>query len=960
MKNAQLNPEIEKPFPWMMELGINSVRVKLFLTHSTDSLLTDCFLFFSENEADPIILETQELDRQEELMKYLRSKEGHILVTNGVIGGSGKTTKLSNSQKKVRRVEHKDSSFNQDIAKDFDIFIDPNISINKIRDNPYSKHTLIIGKGGSGKTTILKKLLREQAENLFTDPKNKIPVLIQSQYFSLDLQSYYNFDEYCFYQLLKDSLLRYKPDWEIENDFIEDNLVKGNFLILFDDVDCLPIKTIHRLIDVLKYKYPEVELFLTSTKDENNLLRKSDKFQIFKIQPLSYFQIRDFLENRLESPAANELLEKLTEKELWTLTENPLLLNMLCDVYENLNRIPDSRGELFKDFVFQYEARVDSTSPSIFPNFIYYRKQLLEELAYLIFEESKEASIQCKSWIDYQKAIQKLTNSLEKKGFPFLDQLNSIIIELVDNHLIQLTSDGYLEFYHQHFQVYYLAEYLLDNFYTLTDQEITHNYLKYSIGKESLELFADLVDDKEMSNGGEIIAKPDEVKNFLIMGNTGSGKTLFLNLQLTALLNPSKENKGVVVDAKQNLISHLQANEIPTVILNCFDSRHYSLDLSSLITTEVDAFEFSYMIIPHYEEENAFFYNSARDCLQGVIVALLNTELELTLRLIVLVAKDADLAEKVIKAYHPRPQELEQCFVKKEVIFSTLAKELQNFTAIAAYWEYSQGTIDLNDWALSGDETLVLGLDYQHPQLSAALNKLITHFLFQTFQALPDSRKRRIWVFFDELTNAFDTLPKLPKALSFYRSKGISFTLVVQTYAQLVQKYKQTGAEIIFALCHHLGIFALDLKTADWITKLVEDFEGADLTGNWGENRTHSSSSDSNYSSTSSSGHNYSKKKRFSLVAQELTSASIPQTNPQNGLTGYFLSRNSSIEKVTYPWKFIEKNSLPGTLNPAQEQDYKNIIGNVSLTPLTQKEIETITTKKAKNKKLSLTNKHHW
>ena len=241
-------------------------------------------------------------------------------------------------------------------------------------------------------------------------------------------------------------------------------------------------------------------------------------------------------------------------------------------------------------------------------------------------------------------------------------------------------------------------------------------------------------------NGSHIIAQADELKHFIIVGNTGSGKSLFVQMQLTVLPNFRPHNKGVIVDAKQNLIKILKANGISTFIMNCLDRRHCSLDLSSLIKTELEASEFSFVIVPLHEGDNAYFYDSARDILKGVIVSILQTELPLTLRLIVLVARDPSLAEKVIKAYHPRSHEYEPYFQNKENIYSTLQTKLQDYIFIAAHWEYAQGTIDLQKWASSGDGTIVLGIDYNFPQLSKALNNLLTHFLFQTFQSLPDSR----------------------------------------------------------------------------------------------------------------------------------------------------------------------------------------------------------------------------
>ncbi|MBD2609027.1 NACHT domain-containing protein [Scytonema hofmannii FACHB-248] len=196
-----------------------------------------------------------------------------------------------------------------------------------------NQHVLLVGKPGSGKSTALQQLLWEEAKLCLKPEKRKIPVLIELRSWGTSVVD-----------LIQKVFRRHKL--RLSTDNIDDLLFEEQLFLLFDGLNELPSDEARREVAHFRENNPQIPMIFT-TRDLGVGGDLGIKKQL-EMQPLTEQQMRSFV-TRYLSQQGDEMLRQLGDR-LRELGQTPLILKMLCEVFDYAKQVPKSRGELFRQF----------------------------------------------------------------------------------------------------------------------------------------------------------------------------------------------------------------------------------------------------------------------------------------------------------------------------------------------------------------------------------------------------------------------------------------------------------------------------------------------------------------------------------------------------------------------------------------------------------------------------------
>lgn len=316
-------------------------------------------------------------------------------------------------------------------------------------------HLLVLGKPGAGKTTFLKYIASLAAEEKI----DKVPIFIS-----------FNNWAYSQKQLLDFIVEQFEicgfPD---AREFIELLLDKGNSILLFDGLDEVSEegdqrgKMIYELENLVK-QYPNNKFIVTCRNAANEY--KFDGFTYVEIADLTITQVSVFVKKWFNnnSNKATEFLTQLDKEEhqsLKELSHNPLLLGMLCLVFEEKSHFPSKRGIVYQEAIDALIKRWDKERgiqrnkiPGFSPS---YEKELLAFLAYKYSLENKVFFEQD----NIEKKIKEHSTIISSKGIESNDVLTAIEVQ---HGLLAQRARHVYTFSHLTFQEYFTAQYIIDQF----------------------------------------------------------------------------------------------------------------------------------------------------------------------------------------------------------------------------------------------------------------------------------------------------------------------------------------------------------------------------------------------------------------------------------------------------------------------------------------------------------------
>ncbi|NEO14432.1 MULTISPECIES: HEAT repeat domain-containing protein [unclassified Moorena] len=342
-----------------------------------------------------------------------------------------------------------------------------------------AEHVLLVGRPGSGKSTALVRLLGDEGI------QDKIPVLVELRYYQTSVL-----------ELVKHFLESHLGQ-PLDSKEIEKLLFDRQLLLLIDGVNELPSEAARLDLTKFRQKYQKTTPMIFTTRD----LGVGGDLGIEKkleMQPLSADQMSEFVRKYLPQQG-EQMLNQLGDR-LREFGQTPLLLMMLCALFQDKGEIPSNLGLVFRSFTQFYSKQIkqdvkvsDNESRKFWP-------ELLEQLGFVMTtgdnpDKPEEISVA----IAKTKAEEILTNYLLKKAVVNPNVCaKTWLDDLLNHHLIQ-PSGELIEFRHQLIQEYYTAEYLLKQLPRLSDQELQQDYLNYLKWTETLVLMLQLVDNPKQA-----------------------------------------------------------------------------------------------------------------------------------------------------------------------------------------------------------------------------------------------------------------------------------------------------------------------------------------------------------------------------------------------------------------------------------------------------------------------------
>ncbi|MEG3922103.1 HEAT repeat domain-containing protein [Microcoleus sp. T3_A4] len=359
-------------------------------------------------------------------------------------------------------------------------------------------HVLLVGKPGSGKSTSLRRLLWEEARQCLEaieEGKSEIPPIP----ILIELRG------------LKGSVLaaiQEKLKWWLYLDettliaFLRDR----RLFVFLDGLNELPNEQAWQAVDEFRQVCVDLKVSLIITTRELGSGLVQGNVKKLEMLPLTEPQMQEFVRKRL--PETGEELWRQIQGKLRELAETPLLLKMLCDVFEQKGKIPKNRGDLFrKEFARRYEEFKPERLRNVSKDSRRFAFDLLTYLAFTMVQgephiDSSKPSV---SWIAIPKteAEKILATLLAGDRTPTLEDRTKAkewLEDLVEWHLLQVASDPtQIEFHHQLFQEYYAAEWLAPQLEKLSDEKLRYYYLNYLKWTEPLAMAMSFVDSEALA-----------------------------------------------------------------------------------------------------------------------------------------------------------------------------------------------------------------------------------------------------------------------------------------------------------------------------------------------------------------------------------------------------------------------------------------------------------------------------
>jgi HEAT repeat protein len=273
---------------------------------------------------------------------------------------------------------------------------------------------------------------------------------------------------------------------------IETMLDDRQLILLIDGVNELPSEAARTDIYNFQRDYPKVPMIFTTR--ELSLGGDFGIEQKLEMQPLTEAQMQAFIRSYVPEQA-EQMLRQLNDR-LREFGQTPLLLWMLCGLFQQTGEIPENLGMVFRLFTQAYERNLkqDVVIESDRERW----KPVLQHLAWIMMQGEKPTEFRVT--ISREEAVRVVEQFLTGKVPYAEDFARKCLRDLQKHHLLQIgTNHEELEFRHQLIQEYYAAEALLEQLPQLDDEHLKRDFLNYLKWTEPIALMLALVDNEAWS-----------------------------------------------------------------------------------------------------------------------------------------------------------------------------------------------------------------------------------------------------------------------------------------------------------------------------------------------------------------------------------------------------------------------------------------------------------------------------
>lgn len=396
-----------------------------------------------------------------------------------------------------------------------------------------------------------------------------------------------------------------------------------------------------------------------------------------------------------------------------------------------------------------------------------------------------------------------------------------------------------------------------------------------------------------VSWGGVMLPAGAETTHFLVAGTTGSGKSLTLNRLMAEAIGPAAgpDTRALVYDPKTEVMSTLASigSELPVVTMSPFDKRGAQWDMAADVTSPVTALQVAANFIPADSGQNRYFSDAARDLMTKVMLTLVQSRADWTLRDVLLAMMSAADLEALLSMSEAGRRAFEM-HAGDARTFSNVLSTAQTWLAplepIAALWAEAETRVSLREWS-TGRMVLVLGNDDSARAAVDAVNRVLFQRATELALKLPNSFTRRTWFFLDEVREA-GRLDGLSRLLNKGRSKGCCVALGFQDIHGMKEVYGEEVALELVGQCSQKAILRLETgETAKWGADQIGQYEEVELLQS--EQR----------GGASEGARSVSEHRRSADLVTPGEIRALPPTSKKRGLTGYYLTPHVGAFKRT-------------------------------------------------------------
>lgn len=418
---------------------------------------------------------------------------------------------------------------------------------------------------------------------------------------------------------------------------------------------------------------------------------------------------------------------------------------------------------------------------------------------------------------------------------------------------------------------------------------------------------------ESISWGGEELPAKVATTHFLVAGTTGAGKTLLLTKLMESVLpfigkrradGNRFDRRALVYDAKGDVLSTLyQLTDSRVVTLHPFDQRGAAWDIAKDITTPAAALQMASILVPQDRNAtgNPFFILAAQNLMRGALLCLMQTVGEnWTLRDVLLALRFEErlrqLLEKTLEGRGILDQFFRAGSDTLQGVRATVATKIAPYEVIAAAWDNATEKVSLTEF-MKGEFVLVLGNDEETRTALDAINKVLFKRLSELILAGSETKTRQTWIFIDEVREA-GNLEGLSRLMTKGRSKGACIALGFQAIEGMREVYGDNVASEITGLCNNKAILLLESPpSAQWASELFGKAELIDRRESISRNQQQG-----RWSLLPGRNRSISEQRLTtdSVLASEIMT--LPPASPENGLQGFFITRERGAYRQTVTW----------------------------------------------------------